>query len=243
MWRGQLYGYIPKTNATITPQEIVGSVTTLKEDGIFGAYIEKPTTSVANKIILGTLNDTCIGNINACDTFTVAFLCKVRFPLPLGLFVRFLISSPWQESRPGSHPAMIGVVTGSPQTTLHAAFGRHSGDLKSDALRIDTQEMTRWTHVAFVFRGPLHADQSELYINGSKGDITPYEIDFRSPSGSQPLVYTIGDDEAPSSMAISWFQVIKGALNETQVSDLKDSMFEQGTRLGDCNANSYGSVL
>jgi len=220
MWNSQIYGYRPKTNESYFPERIDGDVVVRKDDGIHGVNLYQSQLGAPNRIVLGNLARTA-GNASACPDFTISFLFKFIYPLPVGESIRVIMTNPEAELRSNSNPVDIHFFQIAENVSFHAIVGKHND--VSDGARIDNLfTMDHWTHATVVYRDP-HELETEIYINGSRVPADLYEINLIPElPDRKPYEYTIGGDQQFANLSLSWFQFFKGALSAEQVQNLSD---------------------
>ena len=196
-----------------------------KDDGIHGIFLDKNVDG-SNKIVLGNLADT-LGNSTAFPAFTISFLYRVStLPLPEAESVRFFYTNPAKEERKTSNPAEIRLIQVGDTITLHAAIGKRG--LVTDVARIYMPVFTQWFHISIMHHGS-HDNETLVYVNGSKIATAIYQAPIvAEPPNAKPYEYSIGYDNSPVKISMSWFQVIKGVLSSQQAKELSDSTFSQG---------------
>ncbi|KAL9962643.1 hypothetical protein ACROYT_G031763 [Oculina patagonica] len=220
---GQLYGYRPKTNASFFPEAIVGQVVVQEEDGIHDVFLAK-TESGANKISLGNLSEN-IGSTSAFPSFTISFLFKFTYPLPEASKLRVFNAIPNRQERKNSNPMEIYLIQIGGNVSLHAAVGHH--DLVTDAARVFVPPVSQWNHATIVYHGS-HENETEIYLNGTREAAELYEAPMDpEPANAEPFDYTIGHDEGPADLWLSWFTLTKETLSAEQAKEHADDTLNQ----------------
>ena len=207
------------------PESVVGQVVVQEEGGIHDVYLEE-AASGANKIVLGNLSDN-LGNSAAFPTFTISFLFKFDYPLPQAGKLRVFNAIPNRELRANSNPLEIYLIQIGENVTLHAAVGQHNS--VTEAARAYVPPVNQWIHAVIVYHDS-HDNETEIYLNGSRVDADIYEAPMNAePPNAKPFEYTIGHDNGPANLSLSWFQLIKETLTAEQAKELSDNTFNQGS--------------
>ncbi|XP_078383595.1 uncharacterized protein LOC144666110 isoform X2 [Oculina patagonica] len=215
---GQLYGYRPKTNTSYLPEAIAGQVVVQKEDQIHGVLLAKNENG-ANKISLGDLNEN-LGNSSAFPSFTISFLFKFTYPLPEASKLRVFNAIPFEEERKNSNPMEIYLIQIGRNVSLHASVGHH--DLVTDGARVLVPPVSQWNHATIVHHGS-HENETEIYLNGTREVADLYEVAMHpEPANAKPLEYTIGSDQGPADLWLSWFSLTKETLTAEQAKEHAD---------------------
>lgn len=227
MWNSQIYGYRPKINESYFPERIEGDVVVRNDDGIRGVNLYQSEVGAPSRIVLGNLAGTA-GNASACPNFTISFLFKFSYPLPVGESIRVIMTNPEAELRSNSNPIDIHFFQIAENVSFHAIVGKHNG--VSDGARVDDlSTMDHWTHATVVYYDSLELE-TEIYFNGSRVPTDLYETPLIPElPDAKPYEYTIGDDQQFANLSLSWFQFFKGALSAEQVQTLSDDTISRGT--------------
>ena len=236
MWKGQIYGYRPKTNESYFPEKIEGDVVVREDDGIHGVFLYQSELGAASatRIVLGNLDGT-LGNASACPNFTISFLFKFIYPLPQGEAIRMFMTNPERELRTSSNPVDIHVFQIAENVSLHAVIGKQDSTRMALGARIDNvMTMDHWTHTTVVYHESPELE-TEIYLNGSRLPVELYKNTLVPElPDAVPYTYTIGDDQQFANLSISWFQFFKGALSAEQVRNLSDDTISRGTFVLTC---------
>lgn len=90
------------------------------------------------------------------------------------------------------------------------------------------EQTDSWIHVAIVYTKPNYL---ELFLNGTKEQSNASSVAY---NGSSQADLTLGSSNTSNGFFVSYLQIIQVAMNQAEVTTLKDQSFTQGRLLNFC---------
>ncbi|XP_078373538.1 uncharacterized protein LOC144657116 [Oculina patagonica] len=208
----RLYGYQPQANQSFESEVLPSSSRVTTEDNVNGVWVP-----AGEKVNLRQFSASCFTDVAVCQNFTVSILFKINGTIPENETVDVIHQMPLTDAEylvqfsvfyNGSH--YIGVAS--------VARGQNRTDVTGVIQQIDN-----WIHVAIVY---TKTNDLELFLNGTKEQSNASSVAY---NGSSQADMTFGSSNTSNGFFVSYLQIIQVAINQAEVTALKDQSFTQAT--------------
>lgn len=207
----RLHGYQPQTNQSFESDVLPSGSRVAIEDNVHGFWVP-----AGEKVNLGQFSASCFADAAVCQNFTVSFLFKINGTIPENKIVDVIHQMPLTDAKylvqfrvyhNGSH--YLGVAT--------VARGQNRTHVTGVI-----QQMDSWIHVAIVYTKPNYL---EIFLNGTKEQSNASSV---AHNGSSQVKMNLGSSNSSNGFFVSYLQIIQVAINQAEVTSLKDQSFSQG---------------
>ena len=213
----RIYGYDSSNNKSLGSDPLPSSVLPNRKNGLMGMFVPN-----GEEAVLGNFAAECVGNSNACNSFTISFLVYIEASVAIDQFVHVLNS----VSKSKGYYYVGFTVTRNIarlEAEAYVVAGKSSNILKRTGTFPGSG---KWVHVAMVYTA--FPEALELYLN-SQSTVDPV-LSIPWNGKDTEVKIALGNRKTTNPFLVSVLQILKGQRGEDKIQPLESDSRIQGAQ-------------